>query len=735
MLEPTLTFKKDAKTGWMLSKQGEVTFVADGEQNIVQGSETRFIKKVIMHSSAQVHGDLELAGRLQFTDGQLGSTGSDLVWTANGTEINMVKTHDSVVGLTSSVATLNTDMAKTGNRLDQLSDMLAANVAELNGSITDISGQMAGLNVQTAGLNGSITDLNVQMTGLTSDVAGLNGSITDISGQMAGLTSDVAGLNGQMAVINERLATLDNAPRSDNIMQPASDAVDCYRLVLNNYESPPVVLKTNASGLVQVTDGVETRLATENDLRTAVQDCVKTDVGGRRVTYCASRTYNGVDLAVGDVVGLKNSNVERVTGWNWLQLSELKNTVLASKIISSSIYMVVLDDLTQVVSLIKYTVDGNVVPVAGCKLDEIYKQHCTIAHHENCLIVVAWTGEQELTIYGITDDSISLTCWDKAVYKTASIEKFSSLYDVGSHLFTVVWQSTDSQMSVCLFDVSGKIEAGSVVEKSFGHSTQGEIIMQPIPGNSILVGYGNCKMAIMLPAHCTEPVWLSDVVVDNDIVDTVDMIYDQNNQVVISLDKTIIGTYYIKIIDCFGSTVAVQKSKHVRNFGYEPVALSYNSAKDQFVLWTYKAGIHAHYFTNDCDSIDLLARVGNGAVGSDGATNTVGCPANFNVVFTGIFMLIVGKQIWTLNDNFGVGPSAHLGMVLSINTDWTVEVVMKGQVFQGPELPLAWVGKKVYIDSSVLGSQVKYPANITTKPFGNIWLGTVISADSILIGL
>ena len=505
-----------------------------------------------------------------------------------------------------------------------------------------------------------------------------------------------------------------------------STVVDCHRLMLNDHESSTVMLKNSPSGLVQLVDGTETRLATENDLRTAVQDCVKTDISGHKVTYCASRTYNGVDLSVGDIVGLKNSSVERINGWNWMLLSEIKNTVLASKIIGKTIYMIVLDDLTQVASLIKYTVDGNVVPVAGCKLDELYNRHCTISHYDNNLIVVCWTGDQELTIYGITDDSISLTCWDKVVYKTKSIEKFTTLYDAGSRIFTIVYCSSDCQMSVCLFDVSGKIEAGSTNEKLFGHSAQGKINMLAIPGNSILVGYGNCKMAIILPAVHTEPVWLSDVIVDTDVIDTVDMIYDQNNQVVISLDKTIMSTYYIKIIDCFGSTVSIQKSKHIRNFGYDPVALSYNSAKDQFVLWTFKAGLHAHYFTNDCDRIDMNARITNNLIN----TNDV------YVSYTaGVFMIIAGKQIWSLNDNFGIGPSSYLGMVLSINSDWTVEVVIKGQIYQGTELPASWVGKKVYIDSSQLGTQVKYPTNITIKPFGNILLGTVISADSILIGL
>ena len=66
--------------------------------------------------------------------------------------------------------------------------------------------------------------------------------------------------------------------------------------------------------------------------------------------------------------------------------------------------------------------------------------------------------------------------------------------------------------------------------------------------------------------------------------------------------------------------------------------------------------------------------------------------------------------------------------------DTQCEVFIKGQIYHNDTLlPRSFPGKKIYLDNNNITTT--YPGNLTTTATGNIFIGTVLSQNRILVGL
>src|SRR5690606_11173797 len=80
-----------------------------------------------------------------------------------------------------------------------------------------------------------------------------------------------------------------------------------------------------------------------------------------------------------------------------------------------------------------------------------------------------------------------------------------------------------------------------------------------LPGQMILISYANIKLFIWLSSNAITSFNTSKATDDVESEECLDMIYDPNNGVVISAEKTISNTCFLQILDTFNLEISVLK--------------------------------------------------------------------------------------------------------------------------------------------------------------------------------
>jgi hypothetical protein len=295
---------------------------------------------------------------------------------------------------------------------------------------------------------------------------------------------------------------------------------------------------------------------------------------------------------------------------------------------------------------------------------------------------------------------------------------------------------------ITLFSVVDNINAGytsfSVSNDSIiGNGRTIKVLL--LPGQEILISYGNSKCFVLLPSRHTDSISVGDTIIDADSVDCADMIYDGANGVIISAEKTISETCFLQILDIYGTKISILKSKKLGSVTIIPLGLSYNIDTDKFILIYTDSMVNsivkAQVFNNDGEQI-LLGLTYNTMVKYNSDLEV--CPIH-NVIFKllkgmfGVAIVSNGLSLSYFDDDYGVQPNNYIGIIAQI-VENKAEVVLKGHVFNSNILlPSAWAGKKVYLDSNCLYKV--YPNNLTINSISNMFVGTVLTVNKILVGI
>lgn len=274
-----------------------------------------------------------------------------------------------------------------------------------------------------------------------------------------------------------------------------------------------------------------------------------------------------------------------------------------------------------------------------------------------------------------------------------------------------------------------------------------------LPGQVVVCSYSNYKTFLLLPSSYMSAFDTGGDVVDNDSSDCVDMIYDAQNAVIISVEKTISNTSFLQIYDIFGLDITQMRSKKIGNSTVIPLGLGLNPLTDNFTLFYSNAEadgqIFAQLFNHDGELINLglIYIQPSGALYNSILTqDNIPVPNNGKLVWykAGNHNYVcwpngtTGTTSAIFNDNYGIQPAAFIGFADVFNGDVKTNnicsVVLKGQIYNNViNLPINYVGKKIYLDNKNIN--LSYPNNITTNKIGNNFIGTCITQNDILVGL
>ncbi len=219
-----------------------------------------------------------------------------------------------------------------------------------------------------------------------------------------------------------------------------------------------------------------------------------------------------------------------------------------------------------------------------------------------------------------------------------------------------------------------------------------------IPGNIIVFAGDNKKTFVILSDN---EITEGNVIIDNDSVNCVQLIYDDINAVIVSADTTYASTIMLNIIDIFGTTISLLYRKKLREHMTD-VRLLYNGTYALF----YDNKVR--FFTCESDTI----KMGH----------------EYNVSFEHVYVngslyVCLNNVIYRLSKS-RVQPDDFVGVYNgSLITKGNICIVNIGK----------YLGKKVYID--VKNIEKEFPNNLTSIKEGNEFFGTVLTENSIIIGI
>lgn len=224
---------------------------------------------------------------------------------------------------------------------------------------------------------------------------------------------------------------------------------------------------------------------------------------------------------------------------------------------------------------------------------------------------------------------------------------------------------------------------------------------------------------------------------DYESVDCADMLYDANNGVVMTLEKTVSGSCYLQVLDVLGMKIQKITSKGFNNANVEPLGIAYNETSEDYAM-LYATGVdnvpvYVQTFEFDGELIKFGLRYQD--------TNGVYVP-NGSVKHEKNLFEIPGTKLFVYGYDSGVlatfetGYRGNLSGYLGISTGvaytgQSCEVVIKGHIYVGTTLPANWLGKKLY----VVDPTREYPESLSLSSTHGVFLGTCLDPTRVLLGL
>jgi hypothetical protein len=263
-----------------------------------------------------------------------------------------------------------------------------------------------------------------------------------------------------------------------------------------------------------------------------------------------------------------------------------------------------------------------------------------------------------------------------------------------------------------------------------------------IPGGSCLISYGICKL-VFIVSNYDGPISPGENFLDYESIDCVDMLYDNNNGIIMTLEKTVSGSCFIQTLDILGLVIQKQSTRGFRNANMEPLGISYNSASDSYAvvysLGPNKTPLYIQHFDYDGDNIVLGLRY----IDSNQYDQYLSVSKNSLYVkhgrclyeIPGTSSYLYGfepSHISIFEDGYHGNPSCFLGLSTNNASENTeCKVTIKGHIYISNILPTSFVGKKLYLTDA----NKEFPTSLSISAINGIFIGTCLDANKILLGL
>lgn len=341
------------------------------------------------------------------------------------------------------------------------------------------------------------------------------------------------------------------------------------------------------------------------------------------------------------------------------------------------------------------------------------------------------------------DENNNINIIDELIYQTNSIETFDLVYENSGSLdilVLVMFSTENYNLECCLFSVS----TNKIISGYYSNDFNSQVIVNNnktlklllLPGQVVVISYANTKLFILLSSTYLDAFNSGDAVVDNDSYDCIDLIYDISNTVILSIERTFSDMVFIQVLDIYGTKIDILKTKYLSSSTIIPLGFGYNSITENFMIFyrDLNQDLKVQLFYHNGETIQLgLCYLCNLDINKN---------VNINENKKQLIYLNNNKQtIWLnniildFNDNVGIQPSAYIGIAKnSANDSSPVEVCYKGQIYYSDILLPNWyIGKKIYLNSNNLN--LAYPNNLTNLSNGNVFIGTCVHKNRILVGL
>lgn len=256
-----------------------------------------------------------------------------------------------------------------------------------------------------------------------------------------------------------------------------------------------------------------------------------------------------------------------------------------------------------------------------------------------------------------------------------------------------------------------------------------------VPGGTYIVSYGHIKFLFIISANT---VIFGESFVDYESFDCVDMIYDFNKGVVLSLEKMISGTSYVQSLEILGTKIQKITSRGFNNDDIQPYSISYNNITATYSI-LYATGItkdikdiYVQMFEFDGDCINYKLRYRDYDSTFDRLIKNVKI---YEIPGTKFLTYKYGIKSLLFEIDYKGSPDSHLGIVNKVYNDENIDIcqiTIRGHIYYNLRpLPTQWLGKKIYITNPDLS----YPENLSINKSYGIFFGTCLDMNRILVGL
>ena len=249
----------------------------------------------------------------------------------------------------------------------------------------------------------------------------------------------------------------------------------------------------------------------------------------------------------------------------------------------------------------------------------------------------------------------------------------------------------------------------------------GKLQLIDIPGGTWIVSMGYVKFALLVSAGYLRN---GDPVIDYNSVECIDMIYDQNYSLVMSMEKTISESFYVQAWDVSGLTMQKITNVTFGNVNVAPVGISSNT-NNYTALYMCDDKIYVHLF--DFDGKIMTTGLRYGCHKKSDTSSRI-----FSIEGTNKFIFYSG-ELTTFIANYQGVPAGYIGIAAESAKEGDLcEVTIKGHIYYNKNaMPASWIGRKLYITET----DKPYPYYMSISSVNGIFMGTCLDRYRIILGL
>ena len=205
-----------------------------------------------------------------------------------------------------------------------------------------------------------------------------------------------------------------------------------------------------------------------------------------------------------------------------------------------------------------------------------------------------------------------------------------------------------------------------------------------IPGQVIAIACNNYKFFILLPSIYTGAFSVSDLYIDNNCINCIDLHYDISNGIIITVDETVTHNC-CQLFDIVGMQL---KPIYCKKLNISTATHLTCDVNDNYLLY-YDGGV-------------IIFRLVDNSIS--------------------LYMICLGNGVFTICN---AQPSDFIGIVQACESDMCY-VCLKGSICY-IEMPNEFIGRKIYFSNNC-----SYGVNFINQ---SLLIGTCIGKDKLLVGL